>query len=294
MRRLPAIAVLVLLAAACSSGDAFDKIPDPGAVSTIPVITTSTEPDLSGVPLNPVPGSTSTTVSLGPGPMTIVGVVEGPEGVVPGAIVELERLVGDASATTRVPTAPDGTWNLEKVLGGRYRIRAWRSPDLAMSKPQVVFIESGPQRSVKLQLAPVGGIRVDAVVAPDPPIVDRDANLKVRVLERTVDAEGIVRDAPRSDEAVKLGGTGEWELDSPNPSITGIDGTVIFRVTCRDGGQQPLFAELDDGEAYALLLPSCVTPVSSTTTTSTDDETTTTTRSSTTSSSSTTSTTTTP
>ena len=48
--------------------------------------------------------------------------------------------------TARVPTAVDGTWNLEKVLGGRYRVRAWKAPDL-VSKTEIVFIETTPRES---------------------------------------------------------------------------------------------------------------------------------------------------
>lgn len=277
MRRVVAAVVLLVLLAllgACSKDRSFSELSDPGKVTTIPAMTTSTEPDMTGVPLNPVAGNTTTSVVLGPGPMMIVGVVEGPGGVVPDAVVQLERLVGDGVATTRVPTAADGTWNLADVLGGRYRIRAWRTPDLATTKPEVVFIESGPQRSVSLRLDTLGGIRVDAAIAPDPPTVDQTANLKVRVAERTVDGEGIVRDTPRAGDSVALGGSGDWELDSPSPSFTGADGSVTFRVTCRDSGPQPLFATLADGQGYALVLPSCVEPA----TTSTTNATTSTTR----------------
>ena len=264
MRR--AIALLVVLLAACTSNDPFAELPDPDPVA-LESTTTTAGANLAGVPLPPVPGSTTTTIALGPGPMTIVGKVEGPEGVVAGAFVELERLVGDASASTRVPTAADGTWNLANVLGGRYRVRAWRAPDL-VSRTQVVFIESTRERAVELRVEPVGGVRVDAAVAPDPPIVDEQVNLELRVAERTVDSEGIVRDTPRSGVSVAIGGTGRWESDSPNPSTTGPDGTTTFRLTCEDEGVQPLFATLANGESYALTIAACVDPSTTTTSTS--------------------------
>jgi hypothetical protein len=129
-----------------------------------------------------------------------------------------------------------------------------------------VFIESGPQRVVSLTLEPVGGVRVDAAIAPDPPVVNEDANLKVRVAERTVDDDGVIRDTPQPGETVTLSGTGDWVVTSPNPSTTGGDGTTIFRVACRDEGNQPLFATLETGESYALALQPCFDPDSSTTT----------------------------
>lgn len=273
MRGLAVLTALVLLVG-CSSNDPFDELPEPDPVDLESTTTTVAE-DFSAVPLAPVQGSTSTTVALGPGPMTIVGHVEGPDGVVSGAIVELERLVGDGSASTRVPTAADGTWNLENVLGGRYRIRAWKVPDL-VSAPQIVFIETTGQRAVDLQVETVGGARVDVAVAPDPPIVDEAVNLKVRVAERTVDADGLVRDEPVAGATVRLDGTGDWDVDEPNPSTTGGDGSALFRATCEDSGPQPLFATFTDGSSYALAIAACVeaTPTSTSTTSSTTTSTT--------------------
>jgi hypothetical protein len=273
------IALLVLLAA-CSSDDPFAKLPTPEVVDVASTTTTS-EPDLTVVPLAPVLGSTTTSVALGPGPMTIVGRIDGPDGSsVAGAVVQLERVVGDGSASTRVPTAPDGTWNLENVLGGRYRIRAWKAPDL-VSRTQVIFIESAPQRVVEVALEEVGGIRVDAAVAPDPPIVDEQVNLKVRVAERSVDRDGLVTDVPVSRVSVTLEGSGDWDVDSSNPSTTGSDGSAIFRLTCERAGTQPLFAALSGGDSYALSISACVDPTSTATTSSTSSSTTSTTTSTT-------------
>jgi hypothetical protein len=275
MRRALALAlgVLVAASAACSSDDPFAALPDPEPVVTEPT-TSTTEPDFTGAPLNGVPGSTTTTIAVGPGPMTIVGRVEAADGVVPDAIVELERIVGDASASIRVPTAADGTWNAANVLGGRYRIRAWRTPDLASTRAQVVFIESGPQRAVNITLDRLGGVRVDTAMAPEPPPVDEMVNLKVRVAERTVDADGVIRDSPVAGTTVTLSGSGDWQLSSPNPSTTGGDGSTIFRLRCGDEGPQPLSAGLETGESYPLALQPCVDPDATTTTT---EETTTTT-----------------
>jgi hypothetical protein len=274
MRRVAALTLLLALLAACSGKDAFSSLPEPKTVTTDPV-TTTTEADLTNVPLAPVAGATSTTVVIGPGPMTIVGKVEGPDAtVIPDAVIQLERIVGDDVASTRVPTAPDGTWNLANVLGGRYRIRGWRVPDLATLTPQVVFIESGPQRVISVKLDPVGGVRVDAAVAPDPPIVGDQVNLKVRVAERTVDREGTVRDTPQAGETVTLSDSGDWQVISPNPSATGGDGSTVFRMTCESSGSQPLFATLDSGESYPLNIQPCLERTESTTTSSSTTSTT--------------------
>lgn len=263
------VAVLAALVAACSSSDPFSSLPDPKPVVTEPTTSTS-EADFTKTPLNGVRGTTTTVVVIGPGPLTIVGRVVAPDGtVVPDAIVQLERVVGESSAETRVPTAPDGTWNAAHVLGGRYRVRAWRAPDLATLRPQIVFLESGPQRAVNIKLDSLGGVRVDSAIAPDPPLVGELANLKVRVAERTVGADGIVHDSPVVGTSVTLSGSGEWEVSSSNPSTTGDDGSTVFRVRCLDAGPQPLAATLDDGQSFALPIAACYDPSTATTTTST-------------------------
>jgi hypothetical protein len=267
VRRPIAVVLLVVALAACTGGgaDPFGELPEPDHVSLASTTSTS-EVDLTGVPLPAVAGTTTTSVALGPGPATIVGHVTGPDGPVAGAVVELERLVGAGSASTRVPTAPDGTWNLEKALGGRYRIRAWKAPALA-STIEVVFVDATGPRAVDLTLSPVGGVRVDTAVAPDPPVVDEQVNVRVRVAERTVGSDGKIVDTPMSGVTVELEGSGDWEVDSANPSTTGGDGSTTFRLTCGDEGPQPLFATVDRGQSYALTIPPCVDTTSTTTST---------------------------
>jgi folate-binding protein YgfZ len=267
--------VLLLVLSACASSDRYAPLPRPDDGDAAPTTATTSRPDLDEVALPAVPGRTTTTAAiLGPGPVTIVGRVDGPDGPVPGAIVQLERLVGSAVASTRVPTATDGTWNLQNVLGGQYRIRAWLPPAFGMERAQLVFVEAPKPKAVILRLDRFEGIRVDGAIAPNPPTVDDDANLKVRVARRQVGEDGVIRSVPVAGTQVVLSGSGSWSVRSSTTGFTGSDGSVVFRVVCRDAGVQPLSVVLENGEVRALELPGCVDEEATTTTTSSSTSTT--------------------
>src|SRR5205085_7477933 len=119
----------------------------------------------SGVALPPVPGRTTTSVDNGPGKARLVGNVVGPEGGVPGATVHVERLVGDTVLATDVASNLDGTWQVNGVKGGRYRVRGWRAPDLALVGPVVFFLNGDETRTISLALGRYGGNGVAASLA---------------------------------------------------------------------------------------------------------------------------------
>ena len=243
---------LLLLLAAC--GGTSYSIPEPDPIPSLPATTSAV--DFSGVGLAGVPGRTTTTIVLGPGPASLKGTVAGPDGLIPGATVRIERLVGDAVASADVFTAPDGTWAAPGVLGGRYRLRAWRVPDLALTKPVVFFLGADEQRAVDLLATRYSGTAVSGSIAPNPPIVDEPANLVVRVAQQSVEGDGVVRAAPIAGVQVELVGSGDWRVETENPGFTDFQGDVQWQVRCRSSGQQPL-GVMVNGEAFSLTLPAC-------------------------------------
>jgi hypothetical protein len=258
MRRVLALVVLCTLAVAagCGADSKYDELKAPESVDRVSE-TTTTIGELEKILLPGVGGTTTTApVAVGPGPATIVGRVDGPDGPVGGALVQLERLVGDRFASIRVPTAADGTWNAQRVLGGRYRIRAWLSPELGMAEAMLTFVDATRQANVVLKLERFGQSALDAAIAPNPPVVDEPVNIAVRVRTRRVDANGFVRDVPATDVVVTLSGEGAWSGSST--AVTGADGIARFELECTDDGPQPLTASLDDGTSRSLDLPACV------------------------------------
>lgn len=276
MRRAAAVVVLVLLAPACTTAK-YASLPEPKASKTGPTPPTTAPPDLEQIALPGVAGTTTTAkVALGPGPVTIVGRVDGPDGPVSGATVELVRWVGNRYATTRVPTATDGTWNAANVLGGEYRIRAWFAPLYGMDRGQTIFVDGSRPPSVNLRVDRVSGTVIDAAVAPDPPMVNQPTNLAVRVATREVDSGGFIRTAPVIGTSVTLSGSGAWSTQSTNPGTTGNDGVAHFTLRCLSAGTQPLSASLSDGTAQPLSIAACIAAPTSTSSTSSPSTTSTT------------------
>jgi hypothetical protein len=254
-----ALAVLVVgLVGACTPGTVKPLPPAPKVALT----TTTVAIDYGAIGLAGVPGRTTTTVAMGPGKATLAGVVNGPDGPVPGAVVHAERIVGDAMASTDLLTQADGTFQIPAVLGGRYRVRAWKpAPDnLALVEPQVFFLEGSENKKLTIGLTRYAGVAVTAAVAPDPPLIDAPTNLVVQVVDQSVDGGGIVRSQPVPGITAELFGSGDWRLTSANPTTTDAAGRARWQLECRRVGQQPLSVVVGDTSTFNLNLSGCTVP----------------------------------
>ena len=249
---------LALLAGACEA-KAVEPLPP---APKVPETTTTTVIDYSGVGLNGVPGRTTTTVAMGPGRATLQGTVTGPDGPVPGAVVHAERLVGDAAATLDVLTGADGRYVIPNVLGGRYRLRAWKAaPDnLALIEPQVFFLEGSEKKAANLAITRYQGVSVTAAIAPDPPLIEAPSNLVVQIVDRAVDPGGIVRSTPLPDVRAELFGTGDWRVLTSVATASDGAGRARWTLECRRVGVQPLSVVVGETTTFNLNLPACTVP----------------------------------
>jgi hypothetical protein len=263
------VAGAALTAAGCAGVTSLD-FPTPKSVP--PDQATTTTVDLSGVTLRRVPGSTTSTVVVGPGRASLSGSVVGPGGPIPGAIVHVERIVGDYYGSVNVTTQPDGTWAVPNVLGGRYRVRGWRTPDLALTNPQIFFLSGTENKTMTVQLDQFNATNVSGAVAPNPPIVGQAANLVVQVTNQTVDDSGVVRGTPVPGATVQLtsASTG-LTVAGDNPATTDSSGEVRWQIACESIGPQDLVFVLNNNttNTYPYTLPACALPPATTTTTTT-------------------------
>ncbi|MFP5322690.1 MAG: hypothetical protein ACLGIC_12710 [Acidimicrobiia bacterium] len=280
---LGVLAVIAIASTTCARPDDRSLPPPSSTSSTQPEPTTSTV-DRSRLVLQPVAGETTTTLAE-TGDASLRGVVVGPDGPVPEAIVRVERLVGDAVQLREVRAGADGAYAVEGIPGGRLRVRAYLPPSLTMAAPEIFFLEADEPRELRLQLTLFEGPDVRASTAPTAPSVGGLVNLLVWVAERVVDEEGVARTVPVAGVPVEVRSTG-WTFVEGRP-VTDGDGVALFTYRCDRIGPvtaTALIGTEPEVRTYPLEVPACgPRPTTTTTTTTTpadddeDDEDTTTT-----------------
>ena len=263
---LACAAVLLLGTAGCAGGvDSLSFGKPPPVKSAAGSQGPALPGNLNAVPQAGVPGATTTTVPpIGPGAASIVGTVFGPNGPVGGATVEADRVVGNAISSTRVTTAADGSFLIGSILGGRYRVRAWQAPTMALTQPEIFFLGATESHQLALHLDAFTAPDVSTSVNPSAPVVGAMANLVVEVSNPTVDGNGVVRDQPQAGVQVTLTDGNAWTVYSANPMNTGSDGQALFQISCSSPGSNPLSVQIGAAAPQPITVPDCVQPPPST------------------------------
>ncbi len=261
MRRLILLVTATLVATACGGGS--DK---PTTTTSTPPTTAVIEVTTAPPPTEPAPETTvprgaprtvtSQSTAMGPGTARIVGTVNGPEGAVTGAIVKVERFVGSAVATAEVRSAA-GSWSVDSILGGSYRVTVFRPPDLAQTAADVFFLGADETKTLTTTLMRVGSNTVTASIDPNPPVAGQPALLVVRFGSGVVDGNGQVVLTPRPGIRVQLNLTSGFSIESAPITISDGAGAVAWQVRCLLPGQFPATIVVGNASS-ALVLPACV------------------------------------
>ena len=213
--------------------------------------------DLSKNSLVPVAaGIPTTSIGFGPGSASISGIVRGPDGPVPGAIVEIERLLDGQSLTVQVVADARGRYSLQKALLGRIRIRAWRAPDLALVTEKALFTKGAQTLDILMDSYKHSDLQW--AVAPSPLVVGRAATVIVQLSERLVNELGRVVVQPVTGVGVSLLQQGVVQVASLEERISDEKGRVSFRLACNEPGPSTIIARLAIGGEASLDLPACV------------------------------------
>jgi hypothetical protein len=265
--RVAAFVVTALVVAGCT-GVADLHIPTPPSLPPGAAATTTVVSDLTGAALPTVPIPTPPKVLLVPGKASLTGTVTGPSGVVAGATVLVERLVGAGVGSTTVPTQPDGTWKVTGILGGLYRIRAWHVPDLDLITPQIVLLAPTDNTNVNLTLLPYSGQSLSATISPAAPLVGQVTTLVVLASQQAVGSDGIIRATPLAGANIFVLAAGDVVLAGTNPGTSDSSGRIVLSLGCSSIGPVGLSAVLNGFNTFPLTVPDCtifVPPPSTTT-----------------------------
>lgn len=259
MRRpIIAVVALALVAVGCTSGGRAAAPPRTTAVqetTTLPSTTSTTA--RSTTTSSTVPRTTTTTtVTLGPGDASLVGTVSGPAGPVDGATVRIERLVGRLVATADVTTSGGGAWQLTSILGGSYRVRAFKAPDFTPSQVETFFLAANERRNLDFKLGTAGTERITAAVRPDPPRVDQSATITITVGISGVDAQGRAVLTPRPGLALVLAERQAVVLESPQNAVTDASGAASWQFRCTTEGAAAFTLTIGNGVTQ-VPIPGC-------------------------------------
>ncbi len=262
LRRLSSIVAAVCLAAAilgsCSRKAATVTWPAvPTTLELRQASSTTIGPDFSDTPLATALSQEqpSSTIAFGVGRVTMTGVVKGPDGPVEGAVVRIERLVDKSIASIDVTTDAKGRYRLNRVQGGRVRIRAYRSPDLAALEPIVTFASGEFNQDVNLKRYDQTSIQWS--LAPSEPRLNEPANIVVQVSRQDVGADGVLRQVPVPSVGVTVTPLGLLQTDLIQETLTNERGRVQFAMRCLGVGGSDLQVALATGESAQISPPSC-------------------------------------
>jgi len=266
---LTALTLVLAVLAGCSKHEG-KALPAPKVGET----TTSTEPiDLTQVSITPIAvvgKPTTTTRPLGGGKASIFGrVLDDSGSPVPQALVRA-TYYGDPSKPEVIEalSGDDGTYRFDQVLGGQWRIRAWKAPTLATLEDNTLFLGYTDQRQLDLKVKVATDYVLTSNMAPATPFIGSAVELAVLLLTQSVDQDGAIHRTPVGGAGVTLNITGKWSLSGDATQGTDSSGRAAWTLTCTETGQQPISA-IVGGQEWPLKVPDCHDPMETTTTTTT-------------------------
>jgi hypothetical protein len=276
------LAALVAGVAACTGDDSSSaptsssvisvppavELGEPVTVPTMSVPPGFVAPDTRGAALLPVesrPNSTPPIPVYG-GTARISGVVQGPEGPVPGATVLLERFVGRRSGSEVVTAGPDGRFTAVDLLGGLYRVRGWLVPSFTAPSSVTLFLAADQtDTELRIDVRRYDTRKLQAGVETAGVTVGATTRLRALLTQDVVDDDGIVVSSGVAGEVVTVATDAGYSAASTE-ATTDADGYAVFTLTCLTVGTHGVTVTAS-GSAATVALPPCGPRVTTTTST---------------------------
>ena len=263
-RLVTALAVVAALVAgagcATDSGHEIDALRNPTVTTLEPFVEPHFD-DTRGVALTAVtPGPPlAFPVTVLGGDASLSGSLTGPDGPVALGRVRLERFVGSSSASLDLTTNDRGLWKAKGIAGGRYRVRGWRMPDLAMDSSTTLFLGADDSLVGELAGPRQGGVDVQAALLTSSPTIAEPVTVGALVTRHEVDADGVVQGVPLSGTVATLSAAAGWEVTEPQ-AVVDADGGARWTLTCGRASPADLVVTAD-GRSVTVPAPSCNRPV---------------------------------
>lgn len=253
------VAVLGALLSGCSSPPE-EVAPPASTPHQRPIVAPEPLPDTREVSLTRVGGTRGGfPVVVEGGDLVMTGSVQAPDGPVAGAIVLLERFVGQSSGSLEIRTDAGGRWIADEVYGGRYRIRAWRAPDLAMAASELRFIAADAEVDLSLGVDRYDGADVTGDVDDAQPEVGGSVTVTALATRQQVDGRGIITTSPAFGRDAGITAFGPWRLDGSQVAVIDAAGRVGWTFTCESAGS--VSARVEALGTETTVSATCVIPV---------------------------------
>lgn len=269
MAAFVALAALVAVAG-CSADTGHDiaALRNPTPTTLEPFVDPQFD-DTRGVTLPTVPPGPTVAfpVTIQGGDASLSGTLSGPGGPVSGGRVRLERFVGQSSAVLEVTTGAAGHWNARGLLGGRYRVRGWRMPDLAMNSSTVLFLGAHEAQRVTLDTSAQGGVDIQAELLTPTPTIGVSVTVVALITRHEVDRDGVVQGVPLAGRVVTLDGAAGWDISTPQATVDGA-GQARWTLACASTRPSDLLISSGTGVAR-ITVPACLRSASTTATSTT-------------------------
>jgi hypothetical protein len=259
LRTLTISALITVLLVACSQKPvAYIDVPTTLPMRIVPP-TTRAAPGLRPQ-IPPVEGSTtSTSISFAKGKASISGTVIGPDGPVPGATVELVRIIGNIrSSPLRLVTNEDGKYSATGIKGGVVEIYAFKSPSFSMGDSITFFAGAGAKQDVTVKR--FDGPDLKWSLGPAQPYVGRTVTLSVRVAVQQVTPDGIVVPTFLEGIGVRVVPLGSLQPVGEFEKVSNVDGLASFTLSCSSTGPGTLQLLLATGEEATIEPRACIPP----------------------------------
>lgn len=201
------------------------------------------------------------------GKATLSGIVTA-EGKRAGGRVRIERLVGDKVGILDLDVGGDGAFTVEHALGGRYRIRAWNSPEFSAVPSVTVFLPAKGDLDVEVPMQKFEGFRLQAALDTGAPHVGETVRVKALLTTQSVDGNGYVVGEGAKDGVITLTAAPGFRVTSANPTKTAADGWASWSVVCQSAGIHDITVEYLEQSTIVSMPPCIVGEFTSTTSSS--------------------------